>query len=72
MNESYQYTGSENLLVAMVQPNKVIEHFGGDVSEIRKWADLSSKDELINSIKAFEKEGLTDYVTILKESLNQK
>jgi hypothetical protein len=72
MNESYQYTGSNDSLISMVQPKKLIEHFGGDISEIRNWADLSSKDELITSIKAFEKEGLTDYVTILKESLNQK
>lgn len=72
MNESYQYNGSEEMLTAMVQPLKIVEHFGGDISEIRNWAEMSTKDQLITSIKAFEKEGLTDYVTILQESLNNK
>jgi hypothetical protein len=71
MNENYQYQ-QEEMLTSMVQPKKIIEHFGNDISEIRTWADLSSKEELLVSIKAFKKEGLTEYLEVLNESLNNK
>lgn len=62
----------DELLVSLVQPRKVIEHFGGDVNEIKQWADLSTKEELLVSIKAFQNECLNEYVDVLNESLNNK
>jgi hypothetical protein len=63
---------NEEMLISMVNPAKLIEHFGGDISEIKSWADASTKDELLISIKAFQKEGFTEYTDVLLESLNQK
>lgn len=71
LTENYKYTGADPL-INMVQPKKIIEHFGGDISEIKKWADMSSSDELMHSINAFEKEGYRQIVEVLTESLNNK
>ena len=68
MNENYQFPGKEQL-IGSIQPKKIVEHFGGDINEIKQWADLSSPQELLYSIKAFELEGLQDYAKVLKESL---
>ena len=71
LTENYKYTGTDQL-INTIQPKKIIEHFGGDISEIKKWADMSSSTELIHSIKAFEKEGYDQIVETLTESLNNK
>ena len=65
-------TDRDEALIAMVQPKKVVEHFGGDISEIKRWADLNTEQELLISIKAFEREGLTEYIEVLTESLNNR
>lgn len=69
--EKYQHD-IEQQMIHQVQPRKIVEHFGGNINEIKKWADLSSKDQLVISIKAFELEGLNDYVEVLKECLTKK
>ena len=71
LTENYKYTGDDQLINS-IQPKKIIEHFGGDISEIKKWGDLSSRAELINSIQAFQKEGYHQIVETLVESLNNK
>jgi hypothetical protein len=63
---------NEEMLIAMINPQKVVEHFEGDISEIRNWADMSSKEELLVTIKAFQRDGMTDYIDTLLESLNKK
>lgn len=62
----------EEMLISMVNPTKVIEHFDNNINEIKEWANASSKEELLISIKAFQKEGFTEYVDVLLESLNTK
>lgn len=72
MNENYQH-GYDESLISLVQPRKIIEHFGGDVSEIRRWADLNTKEELLISIEAFKRNGIgEEYIDVLLESLNSK
>jgi len=71
LTEQYQHD-IEQQLINQVQPRKIIEHFGGNINEIQNWANLSSKDQLMISIKAFELEGLNEYVDILKECMSNK
>lgn len=63
---------NEEMLISMVNPKGIVEHFEGDISEIKNWADMSTKEELLISIKAFQKEGLAEYIDVLLESLNKK
>jgi len=71
MNENYKHPDKDQL-ISSIQPKKLVGYFGGDINEIKQWSELSSKQELINTIKAFEHEGLNEYVGILKESLLTK
>jgi len=71
LTEQYQHDIKQQL-INQVQPRKIIEHFGGNINEIQNWANLSSKDQLMISIKAFELEGLNEYVDILKECMSNK
>ncbi len=63
---------NEEMLIAQVKPQKIVDHFEGDISEIKSWADMSTKEELIISIKAFQREGMNQYIDTLLESLNKK
>lgn len=62
----------EEQLITSVNPQKLVEYFGGNINEIKEWADMSTKEELLISIKAFQREGMTEYTDTLLESLNSK
>jgi len=62
----------EEQLIISVSPQKLVEYFEGNINEIKEWADMSTKEELLISIKAFQREGMTEYIDTLLESLNSK
>ena len=71
MIDNNQNNQEEQLIIA-VSPQKLVEYFEGNINEIKEWADMSTKEELLISIKAFQREGMTEYIDTLLESLNSK
>jgi hypothetical protein len=63
---------TSDLLVEIIQPRKIITHFDGDISEIKRWAERSTDFELMNTINAFKHEGLNEYVQVLSQVYNER
>lgn len=71
MNHNNQHWG-QDVILGSIQPDKIIEYFEGDISEIKQWAQLSTERELVISINAFELAGYLDYVPTLQQVLTEK
>jgi hypothetical protein len=71
MNHNFQQM-DQNAILGSIQPKKIIEHFGEDINEIKRWAEFSTEKELLVSINAFEAGGYLDYVPTLQQVLTEK